>query len=85
MSRNPKDIARLSTKYFNVFQRLGAVSETVVDAVFVLEIDKLKTITRNTLLTDRSRLENAAEHSWHVAVAAPVFPGDLIDSLTKRR
>ena len=40
---------------------------------FVLEIDKLKAITRNTLLTDRSRLENAAEHSWHVALAALVL------------
>jgi len=40
---------------------------------FVLEADKLKTIIRNTLLTDRSRLENAAEHSWHVALTALVF------------
>jgi putative hydrolase of HD superfamily len=40
---------------------------------FVLEADKLKTIVRNTLLTDRSRLENAAEHSWHVALTAMVF------------
>jgi putative hydrolases of HD superfamily len=40
---------------------------------FVLEADKLKTIIRNTLLTDRSRMENAAEHSWHVALTALVF------------
>ena len=40
---------------------------------FVLEADKLKTIIRSTLLTDRSRLENAAEHSWHVALTALVF------------
>lgn len=40
---------------------------------FVLEADKLKTVVRNTLLTDRSRLENAAEHSWHVALTAMVF------------
>lgn len=40
---------------------------------FVLEADKLKTIIRNTLLSDRSRLENAAEHSWHVALTALVF------------
>lgn len=30
---------------------------------FVLEIDRLKGIVRQTLLLDRSRLENAAEHS----------------------
>jgi putative hydrolase of HD superfamily len=40
---------------------------------FILEADKLKNIIRSTLLTDRSRLENAAEHSWHVALAALVF------------
>ena len=40
---------------------------------FVLEADKLKTIVRNTLLTDRSRLENAAEHSWHAALTALIF------------
>jgi len=40
---------------------------------FILEADKLKTIIRNTLLTDGSRFENAAEHSWHVALAALVL------------
>lgn len=37
---------------------------------FALELDKLKTILRQTLLTDRSRQENDAEHSWHVAALA---------------
>ena len=40
---------------------------------FILEADKLKTVIRNTLLTDRSRFENAAEHSWHAALAAVVL------------
>lgn len=40
---------------------------------FILEADKLKTIIRNTLLTDGSRLENAAEHSWHVALTAMII------------
>jgi putative hydrolase of HD superfamily len=40
---------------------------------FILEVDKLKTITRNTLLTDRSRFENSAEHSWHAALTAVVI------------
>jgi putative hydrolases of HD superfamily len=40
---------------------------------FILEADKLKTITRNTLLTDRSRFENSAEHSWHAALTAVVI------------
>jgi putative hydrolase of HD superfamily len=37
---------------------------------FLLEIDKLKQIFRQTYLTDESRKENDAEHSWHLAIAA---------------
>jgi putative hydrolase of HD superfamily len=37
---------------------------------FVIEIDKLKNVFRQTLLIDRSRRENSAEHSWHIAVLA---------------
>jgi len=37
---------------------------------FIIEIDKLKKITRQTPLTDQSRKETDAEHSWHIAVMA---------------
>ena len=37
---------------------------------FIREADKLKTIHRQTLLTDASRRENDAEHSWHLALMA---------------
>jgi len=37
---------------------------------FILEIDRLKGVLRRTLLTDGSRRENSAEHSWHIALAA---------------
>jgi putative hydrolase of HD superfamily len=40
---------------------------------FILEIDKLKKILRQTYLTDQSRKENDAEHSWHLAVMAVVL------------
>jgi putative hydrolase of HD superfamily len=40
---------------------------------FLLEADKLKTILRRTPLADASRLENSAEHSWHLALAAMVL------------
>lgn len=40
---------------------------------FVLEIDKLKNILRQTTLCDASRRENSAEHSWHLAVMASVL------------
>jgi len=37
---------------------------------FIVEIDKLKTVLRQTWLIDRSRRENDAEHSWHLALMA---------------
>ncbi len=37
---------------------------------FIIEIDRLKNIARNTRLTDGSRAENSAEHSWHLALMA---------------
>lgn len=40
---------------------------------FILEIDALKRVLRQTLLTDGSRRENSAEHSWHLALMAPLL------------
>ncbi len=37
---------------------------------FILEVDKLKKIGRQTYLSDASRKENDAEHSWHLALMA---------------
>lgn len=37
---------------------------------FILEVDKLKKIGRQTYLSDASRKENDAEHSWHLAIMA---------------
>jgi len=50
---------------------------------FVRELDKLKGVQRQTWLTDTSRKENSAEHSWHIAVMALVLaeyaPADDLD------
>ena len=35
---------------------------------FILEVDKLKHVLRQTILMDRSRRENSAEHSWHISL-----------------
>ena len=40
---------------------------------FVLEMDKLKQIYRQTCILDKSRQENSVEHSWHIAVMALIF------------
>ena len=37
---------------------------------FIVEIDRLKQVDRQTVLMDGSRRENDAEHSWHLAVMA---------------
>jgi putative hydrolase of HD superfamily len=50
---------------------------------FILEADKLKHTLRRTILMDRSRRENSAEHSWHIALLTLVLSeyaaGDAID------
>jgi putative hydrolases of HD superfamily len=40
---------------------------------FLKEADKLKSIVRKNLIGDRSRRENSAEHSWHLALTAAVL------------
>jgi putative hydrolase of HD superfamily len=40
---------------------------------FFLEIDRLKKVDRRNRITDGSRCENTAEHSWHLGMAAVVF------------
>ncbi|MFZ5806225.1 MAG: HD domain-containing protein [Verrucomicrobiota bacterium] len=38
--------------------------------LFALEMDKLKQILRKTSILGKSRKENSAEHSWHLALIA---------------
>lgn len=40
---------------------------------FLIEIDKLKNIYRQSIVTGESRNENDAEHSWHLAMMALVL------------
>ena len=40
---------------------------------FLLELDKLKSVIRRTYLIDGSRLENTAEHSWHLAMLVMIL------------
>ncbi len=40
---------------------------------FLLEIDQLKSVLRQSHLIDLSRRENDAEHSWHLAMLAVVL------------
>ncbi|MEO1365387.1 MAG: HD domain-containing protein, partial [Pseudomonadota bacterium] len=40
---------------------------------FLVEADRLKSVDRATTLADASRVENSAEHSWHLALYALVL------------
>ena len=40
---------------------------------FIIEADKLKNVIRRNFLTDDSRRENVAEHTWHSILLAQVF------------
>ncbi len=51
---------------------------------FIIEIDKIKQIIRQTKLFDGSRRENDAEHAWHLALMAMVlqeYANEKIDLL----
>lgn len=55
---------------------------------FLAEADKLKRVTRATPISDGSRPENSAEHSWHLALYALALadqagPGVRIDRVIR--
>lgn len=51
---------------------------------FILEIDKLKKITRQSYISDASRFENDTEHSWHLAMMCMLlgeYANEKVDTL----
>ncbi|MCR9157107.1 MAG: HD domain-containing protein [Rhodobacteraceae bacterium] len=48
---------------------------------FLTEVDRLKSVLRATTLCDGSRMENSAEHSWHIALYALVLTEHSDDQL----
>ena len=49
----------------------SAAADHLQEAVdFLLYLDKLKRVNRHTSISDGTRRENVAEHSWHVATFA---------------
>lgn len=40
---------------------------------FTAEVDKMTAVSRRTMLIDKSRRENDAEHSWHIALMCMLF------------
>lgn len=52
---------------------------------FLHEVDKLKSVVRATKITDASRGETTAEHSWHVALMALILGEHAPDGVDKIR
>lgn len=50
---------------------------------FTAEIDKMTGILRRTMLIDKSRRENDAEHSWHIAMMTLIFYPYLNEDIRK--
>jgi putative hydrolase of HD superfamily len=53
--------------------RMGSTEPLDSQIRFVLEADRLKTVLRQSPISDGSRRENSAEHSWHLALMALVL------------
>ena len=43
------------------------------DMEFIVEIDKMKSILRQTSIIGEDRREDDAQHSWHISVMAMVL------------
>lgn len=52
---------------------LSSVERLQRQVAFIAEVDKLKEIFRQTVLTQSRRAENSAEHSWHFALMVVVL------------
>ena len=52
---------------------------------FLLEADRLKSVSRATRLADGSRHENSAEHSWHLALFALVLAEEAPEGVSVDR
>lgn len=48
---------------------------------FLIEVDKVKNIFRQTYLADGKRKENDAEHSWHLALAAVLLKEHMAEDV----
>ena len=56
------------------------VGERLADELaFLHELDRLKTVERQSFVLDAVRRENTAEHSWHIAMLAAVL-GEHLDA-----
>ncbi len=65
----------MENDYNDLLSRFIESGDHTLDKIllFTAEIDKMTSVLRRTILIDRSRRENDAEHSWHISVMALLF------------
>lgn len=63
----------MSTNHHQVTAPDDAGPRAERQLAFLVEVDRLKNVLRQTTLCDGSRRENSAEHSWHLALMAAVL------------
>ncbi|MDE6718686.1 MAG: HD domain-containing protein [Treponemataceae bacterium] len=58
-----------------IIKNFTSSGDARLDAIlkFTVEADQMTGILRRTILTNGSRRENDAEHSWHIALMAMLF------------
>lgn len=66
----------------NATSELAAVERLARQVEFIVEVDKLKDIFRQTVLTQSKRAENDAEHSWHLCLCVLVLAEHAADPKT---
>lgn len=57
-------------RFRNAEKRCENMTRLEQQIAFIVEIDKVKNIFRQTYLANANRKENDAEHSWHIAIMA---------------
>lgn len=72
MFRNSGE-AKHSAENVDTELRAGQKDRFEQQIEFILEVDKLKHVQRRAILMDKSRRENSAEHSWHIALMVMVL------------
>ena len=53
--------------------------------LFTAEVDKMTEVLRRTMLINKSRRENDAKHSWHIAAMAMLFSEYAIEPVNVSR
>lgn len=68
-----------------MLQTLESVDRLNQQISFIREIDRLKAITRRSLLFSKERYENSAEHSWHIAILSMVLAEYAVEKIDTMR